>query len=186
MPQLLNYNPRFRHPFLEYNDYCVLYLVHYAADMLRIMQDISMQNLTMKFPNAMPGQLKIGISHGPVHAGVVGQSRFYFDLWGRTVNWASIMAEKGVTGHIHVTEKTARTLSQFDIKCDYRGLEDNPIEGIASTYLVDLDDELNFQGVDESSWLQFTNDERSAKPTSHNTYKNRRDNDNNDGKDKNQ
>ncbi|XP_032587466.1 adenylyl cyclase X E isoform X2 [Drosophila mojavensis] len=187
IPELLNYNPRFNHPHLEYSDYCVLYLVHYAADMLRIMQDVSMQNLTMKFPNAMPGQLKIGISHGPAHTGVVGQSRFYFDLWGRTVNWASIMAEKGVTGHIHVTENTARTLSHLDIKCYYRGLEDNPIEGRTSTYLVDLNDELNFQGVDEASWLQFPNDERLAKPTSHNTVKyDRRSDDNNDGKDKSQ
>ncbi|XP_017957080.1 adenylyl cyclase X E-like [Drosophila navojoa] len=187
LPELQNYNPRFHHPSLEYSDYCVLYLVHFAVDMLRIMQDISMQNLTMKFPNAMPGQLKIGISHGPAQSGVVGQSRFYFDIWGQTVNWASIMAEKGVTGHIHVTENTARTLSLFDIKCYYRGLEDNPIEGRSSTYLVDLNDELNFQQVDEASWLQFPNDDRSAKSKSRKTVKyDRRDEPSSDGKYKSQ
>ena len=41
-------------------------------------------------------QIRIGIHLGPVVAGVVGQSKFTFDLWGDTVNVAARLSDLGV------------------------------------------------------------------------------------------
>ena len=51
-------------------------------------------------------QLRVGIASGPITAGVIGEHRYTYDMWGDTVNVASRMESTGVPGMIQVAAST--------------------------------------------------------------------------------
>jgi len=55
-------------------------------------------------------QLHIGIATGPAIAGVIGATRFIYDVWGDTVNLASRLTAEAPPGLIMVDKTTFRRL----------------------------------------------------------------------------
>ncbi len=80
-------------------------------------------------------ELRIGIASGELVAGVIGQSRQLFDVWGDVVNTASRMESHGIPGRIQVSESTyALTRKWFN----YESRGEIPIKGKESRYKVYL------------------------------------------------
>ncbi|WP_242645130.1 adenylate/guanylate cyclase domain-containing protein [Candidatus Ichthyocystis hellenicum] len=73
--------------------------VELALKMKTIIEELSRQN-----PHKL--QLRVGISTGPVVAGVLGSRKFIFDVWGDTVNIASRLSNEGNPQSILVDETT--------------------------------------------------------------------------------
>lgn len=55
-------------------------------------------------------RLRVGINSGPVVAGVIGKSKYIYDLWGDTVNLASRMESGGIPDSIQVTRPVYEAL----------------------------------------------------------------------------
>jgi hypothetical protein len=78
--------------------------VQLAAEMGLAMQT-HVDTLSPQYPDL---RLRIGIHTGPVVAGVIGENKFAYDLWGDNVNIASRMESHGLAGRIHVSEAFVR------------------------------------------------------------------------------
>lgn len=61
------------------------------------------QMMSAAADNPARWRLRVGIHIGPVVAGVVGQSKFSFDLWGDTVNLAARLSGLGSEAAIHLS-----------------------------------------------------------------------------------
>ncbi|XP_066507994.1 adenylate cyclase type 8-like isoform X2 [Hoplias malabaricus] len=66
-------------------------------------------------------QLRIGMAHGSVVAGVIGAKKPQYDIWGKTVNLASRMDSTGVSGKIQVPEETFSILTERGFAFEFRG-----------------------------------------------------------------
>lgn len=79
--------------------------------------------------------LRIGIHSGPATAGVIGDTRFTYDVWGDAVNTASRMESHGVPGRIQVSE-SFRALAGDAFAYEERGTTDMRGLGAARTYFL--------------------------------------------------
>ena len=103
-------------------------MVALALDMIEVADEI---NASGNFPFS----LRIGINSGPVVAGVIGDRKFAYDLWGDTVNVASRMESHGHPGVIQITEAT-RALLGDTVQLDPLGQVDIKGKGNMPTYAV--------------------------------------------------
>ena len=66
----------------------------------------------IRWPTGDPIVVRVGLATGPAVAGVIGQRKFAYDLWGDTVNLASRLSEtSGEPGKIRCTEPVAQRLA---------------------------------------------------------------------------
>lgn len=109
-----------------------LHLVKAAIDMKNFVQEhIEKEGLQDTL------NIRIGLNTGPVVAGVVGSSKFAYDIWGDTVNTASRMESHSISGKINISDTTYQV-----VKDHFRCTKRQPIEvkskGFIDMYFVDV------------------------------------------------
>lgn len=82
-----------------------------------------------------PLRVRIGINSGPVIAGIIGQDKFTYDLWGDTVNIASRMESHGVSSGIQISPAT-HALVKDEFICELRGPIEVKGKGEIETWLL--------------------------------------------------
>ncbi|MEM7183458.1 MAG: adenylate/guanylate cyclase domain-containing protein, partial [Spirochaetota bacterium] len=80
-------------------------------------------------------EIRIGIHSGSLVAGVIGEKKFAYDVWGDTVNTASRMESSGTPGRVNISGSTYELVKDF-FECEYRGKIDAKNKGEVDMYYV--------------------------------------------------
>jgi class 3 adenylate cyclase len=104
-----------------------------AADMALAMQDLMEREIG---PRHAGLQLRIGLHTGPLVAGVIGKTRFAYDVWGDTVNTASRMESHGAPGRIQVSRELHDALGA-DYRFEARGAIEVKGKGPMELFFLD-------------------------------------------------
>lgn len=102
--------------------------VKFARQVIRRLEDFNKRN-------NLNINVRIGINNGRVVAGVIGKTKFIYDLWGEPVNLAWRFQTNGIANRIHVS---GRVKSILDGKYDFeeRGSLDMKGFGSVKTFLL--------------------------------------------------
>ena len=108
---------------------------NHAQAIAQMALDMQREIARFNLGNHEPFSIRIGISSGPVVAGVIGRDKFAYDLWGDTVNTASRMESHGIANSIQITEATYELIKDsFLVK--KRGEIEVKGKGKMTTYLL--------------------------------------------------
>jgi class 3 adenylate cyclase len=80
--------------------------------------------------------IRIGIHTGPLVAGVVGNKKFAYDIWGDTVNTAARMEQNSEANRINISQSTYE-LVKDKFKCSFRGKQPAKNKGLIEMYFVE-------------------------------------------------
>jgi class 3 adenylate cyclase/HAMP domain-containing protein len=79
--------------------------------------------------------MRLGIHTGTVVAGVIGKTKFAYDVWGDAVNTASRMESNGSIGKINISDSTYSRVKDF-FDCEYRGKIEAKNKGMIDMYFL--------------------------------------------------
>ncbi len=82
-------------------------------------------------------EIRIGIHTGPVVSGIVGKSKFQFDIWGDTVNVAARLEQNSLPGRINVSRATHDEIKDH-FTCHSRGMVPIKNRGEVEMFFVDM------------------------------------------------
>jgi adenylate cyclase len=99
-------------------------LAHLALDMLEAVKKVD-ESL----------EIRIGLHTGSVVAGVIGERKFIYDLWGDAVNLASRLESQGKRGKIHVSVEYAQKIKEKFFFVD-NGVNEIKGKGKMHTYFL--------------------------------------------------
>ncbi len=81
-------------------------------------------------------EVRVGAHTGDLVAGVIGKTKFAYDIWGNTVNLASRMESVGMIGKVNISHSTYELVKEF-FDCTPRGEIEVKNMGSVATYFVD-------------------------------------------------
>ncbi|KJH53605.1 adenylate/guanylate cyclase catalytic domain protein [Dictyocaulus viviparus] len=89
-------------------------------------------------------ELRIGMSVGPLVAGVIGAQKPQYDIWGNTVNLASRMDTHGEPRKIHVTTDMGELLRRGGFRVHSRGkINVKGVKKPMETFFIEIDSKRN-------------------------------------------
>ncbi len=117
----------------SYNPNHAINAVNAAWDLLDFMQIYNQKRLAVNKPL---WEMRVGLHSGAVVAGVVGNKKFAYDIWGDTVNIAARMEAAGEAGKVNISQNVHNFVKNSFI-CEARGKIQAKNKGEIEMYFVE-------------------------------------------------
>lgn len=118
-------------------------VVKAALDICNFMKTLKEQREKLNMPCF---EIRIGIHSGPVVAGIVGNKKFAYDIWGDTVNTAARMEQCSEPNKVNISYKTFN-LVKDKFHCQHRGKIAAKNKGLIDMYFVEEALTLKAKGI---------------------------------------
>lgn len=113
---------------------------NHAKKMAELAFDMQEEVHNHKREDGSPFKLRMGMNTGSLVAGIIGEEKFVYDVWGDTVNIGSRMESEGVPGKIQVTPATKNAIMEQDddgvFGFEERGIVEVKGKGEMTTYFL--------------------------------------------------
>ena len=109
--------------------------VNHAQALARAALEMREFHQHVKTPHVERLNFRFGMNCGPVIGGIIGHTKFHYDVWGDTVNVASRMESHGEPGKIQITCDLYELL-QEEFICEPRGIIDIKGKGPMETWFL--------------------------------------------------
>jgi class 3 adenylate cyclase len=106
----------------------------YAA--YSILQFVKNENHNRNITNQLYFDIRIGINSGELFAGIIGNDKYSYDIWGDAVNIASRLESQCPINSINISKSTYE-LVEKNIQCKYRGKLEAKNIGLIDMYLIE-------------------------------------------------
>lgn len=83
---------------------------------LALAQDMVRAVAELRDETKLDVSVRVGVHSGSAVSGVIGRTRFAYDLWGEAVDGAKAMESGGVPGRVRVSEATRALLDRVDLE----------------------------------------------------------------------
>lgn len=114
-----------------------------ANKILQFAQDIqkAAKQTEEKFRIELP--MRIGVASGPVMAGIIGEQKFSYDVWGDAVNLAARLESSGMPGRIHVSD-SVQEQCRGSFSFEHRGKLDVKGFGLVDSWFLTNSEQSDF------------------------------------------
>lgn len=122
---------------------------------LEILRYIEKENQRLREDGKTGWEVRVGTHTGPLVAGVIGEKKFAYDVWGDTVNLASRMESSGSPGKLNVSHSTWRLVRRY-VNSEHRGPIQAKNKGEVDMYFIHgLDEKYSFGSDNRLPSRQF-------------------------------
>ena len=107
----------------------------HALTLFNLAKEMIKTSAQFKDHNGNPIKLRIGINSGPAISGVIGKSKFAFDVWGDTINTAARLESYGTPDCIHMSKNTFDLVNYKDSNIERKTIQIRG-KGLMETVLI--------------------------------------------------
>ena len=112
-------------------DHNAVNVISAAMEIIDVIKDLQQEDGGKGFFD-----IRIGIHTGPLVAGVVGNKKFAYDIWGDTVNTAARMEQSSEPNRINISQ-SCYELVKDKFQCSFRGKQPAKNKGLIEMYFVE-------------------------------------------------